>query len=176
MGKTKYKLKKRECLCDVCAGRATMAQIFTDIEHNIKTYDRHIVGVLDSDGNPDFAYTVGNWERHKLPELVMCIDERDDCGYLDAASEFMVKKLKRAFHDRECVDITSSNARPDSDHTLYTVHAIDNIDELRRDYTCHATHRYGTDEYPVMLLRLHKNVPHEHVNERPDCIDWNKIN
>lgn len=48
-----------------------MAEHLTKIKSDIKKYGVHIVHVLGEDEEPNFSYTIGLYELHKKPEIIM---------------------------------------------------------------------------------------------------------
>jgi hypothetical protein len=111
------------------------------IKENIARFGRHIVGVLD--GEPAFAYTIGNWTRG-LPELLI-VGEGHEVGYLNALSEEMIRR-GQAFADGEIVELANWSAP----FKLINANA-----RAQDEFTVQAGNFYCTDNYPVQQILFH---------------------
>jgi uncharacterized protein DUF4262 len=101
----------------------TRAQLLRDIANDIREHGRSVLCIPgDADGS-GFAYTIGNWETHRLPELLIIGTTRG--AMLNPLSELMIER-DHAFAEGEIVDlggkypvkIITANERAQTDYTI----------------------------------------------------------
>jgi hypothetical protein len=102
--------------------------LYRKFAHDIERYGRSVLAIGGSeDGSlPPFSYTIGNWQKHQLPELLVI--GYNDNQLLNILSAKMIER-GRKFDDGELVSlggkfpikiITTSGFKVKSDYTIQT--------------------------------------------------------
>jgi hypothetical protein len=113
---------------------------------DIREFGRTVICVFSA--NPDegepFAYTIGNWERHQLPELLVVapVSPQTLGAILNTLSEIMIER--GGFADQELV--SHGGAHP--------VKIISADDRAQSNYAIQAGQHYGFEDYPVQQVLL----------------------
>jgi hypothetical protein len=116
-------------------------------EADIRDHGRTVICVFPDnpdDGEPSFAYTIGNFERHRLPELLAIGHAHPQRlgALLNDLSEIMIER--KGFADRELVSLGGK----------YPVKISAADSRAQSDYTIQAGQHYGVETYPVLQVLL----------------------
>jgi hypothetical protein len=130
------------------------------IQAHIERYGRHIIGVCAGDGDPAFAYTIGNrwWASYGYDIAELLVIGIWRAGFLNDLSALMMKRERR-FRSGELVDIGGE----------YPLKIIDANPQAQQDYTIQASNFYGHDNYPVQQVLLPDT--HGHFPDDPHCAE-----
>jgi hypothetical protein len=118
-----------------------MHKLYEKFAADIERVGRTVLGVGADDDAPPFAYTVGNWLTHELPELLVIgfIDN----WMLNKLSEIMINR-GGSFTDGEIVDL--GGAVP--------VMIINASKRAKADFTIQAGRFYGHERYAVQQVLI----------------------
>lgn len=124
---------------------------------DIEAHGRTVLGVGVEGNAPSFAYTIGNWITHELPELLTV--GLVDPPVLNMLSEQMIRR-RRAFDDGELVDLGGRCSL-----------MVINAGKLAKaNYTIQAGRFYGHERYAVQQVLIpdkHGRFPDDPACEPP---------
>ncbi len=144
--------------CPCCSGELSREEYDKHVRDSIRRHGRFLQGVFATkdDPGPAFTYTIGNWENHQLPELLVIGTSRGT--YLNELSKMMIAR-GRKFRDGEIFRGKDIDERAIND--LVQIKIIDADPIVEEYFTCGA----GTAPVQqVILSDLEGRLPGD-----PEC-------
>ncbi len=119
-----------------------MSTYSNQIKSDLKKYGVHIIHVLAEDEEPGFSYTIGLYELHNKPELIMIGQEQD-------LHQVILNNM--AYDYKEGRTLTNGNMEKDILDD-YECLVIDVDKKNYEEYLGIAMDYYNGDDFPVMQI------------------------